>query len=54
MDTIRSAAETEDLPIMICGNKIDLRGEKEELGFKVRSAMPVFYNNDLPVSLIIH
>lgn len=37
VDTIRNAAETEDLPIMICGNKIDLRGEKEELGFKVNT-----------------
>ena len=33
--TIRQASETEDLPIMICGNKIDIRGEKEELGYKV-------------------
>lgn len=37
MATIRQASETEDLPIMTCANKIDVRGEKEELGFKVLS-----------------
>lgn len=36
VSTIRDASETEGLPMMICANKIDLRGEKEELGFKVR------------------
>jgi len=35
IEIIRSNSDMDDLPIMICANKIDLRGEKEELGFKV-------------------
>ncbi|KAF6022102.1 tag-312 [Bugula neritina] len=38
IEIIRSNSDMDDLPIMICANKIDLRGEKEELGFKVISS----------------
>ena len=36
VSTIRKASDTKDLPIMTCANKIDMRGEKEECGHKVR------------------
>lgn len=35
VDTIRRGSDTDDLPIILCANKIDLRIEQERLGIKV-------------------
>jgi len=35
VQTIRDTTDCDDLPIMICANKMDLRDEKAALGVKV-------------------
>lgn len=42
VETIRQASQMEHLPIMMCGNKIDIRGEKEELGYNVSTIIRYF------------